>query len=126
MAFGLTMFVLLSCIVLLSLGGYDFTTQPKAASMGILKTLSSLQESAVGCRNASEPTETCIQVRDRLSKLNSSNSRFFLTSRGALIGVDFSNRVLVLLEPSAIESESRWTCTVTPAQAAPAACVGLK
>lgn len=107
------------------LAGCDFISEPKESSMELIQTLSSVQDSAARCGKFKDSTADCIAVRDQLLKLNTDHLKYFLTDRGALIGTDFSKRVLVVLEP-ADESGSKWTCSVAPADVAPVACAGLK
>jgi hypothetical protein len=93
----------------------------------MVQQLSGLQGPSASCRGAdSTQPGDCKLVYEQLAKLGSGNKVYYRSGRGSLVGVDFAARVIVILEPVANSVGAQWKCSVSPSEAAPAACDVLR
>ena len=67
----------------------------------------------------------CQTVRDLMPVSRSPDTVYFVTDLGALVGIDYANRVTVVLIPRVVGAELNWRCVGSPSEAIPNLCSGV-
>jgi len=107
----------------LSLVGCNNAPGPKFSSTEMIQQLSGVREPSIRCHVAENADAAeCKLVRERLAKVATGDKFYYLSGGGSLIGIDFADRVVVILEPVANSAGVQWKCSVSPLEANPKAC----
>lgn len=110
-----------------SMVGCNNTPGPKFSSTELVQRLSGMQELSSKCQAADNAEAAdCKLVHEQLAKLGTGNKVYYRSGQGSLIGVDFSAHVIVVLESVGNGTSAQWKCSVSPSEAAPAACDVLR
>ncbi len=108
------------------LGG-DTISGPKASFLTMTQALSTATDLAQKCwSEQSLAVPRCSAARAALPKSSSTNLHYFTAEYGALVGVDYENRVVVILTPKVEEGRLVWHCAGSPREVLAKACVALE
>lgn len=101
----------------------DTISKPSAAFLAMTQALSSAREVASKCWNDRRlAVLACDAVKEQLPKQQSVDVLYFVSDQGALIGIDYANRVVVVLTPHVETGELKWHCAGSPADAVSKLC----
>lgn len=96
----------------------DTVPDAKASFMAMTQALSPARASASKCWSERRVVGLdCDDVKDRMPTPPSSDVAYLVTAQGVLIGIDYSNRVIVVLTPRVDGNELKWHCAGSPPEA---------
>jgi len=122
---GLGFSVVLLTVAWMSLRS-DTLSDTRASFMTMLQALSAARESASKCWSDRHiAVVDCEAVKRLMPTPPSSEVAYMVTDQGVLVGIDYSNRVTVLLTPRVDGSELNWRCAGTPSEAITKLCNDL-
>ncbi len=98
----------------------------KFALMELLKVLSEHDNAIDDCWNINKTAPNNCNKLDHIFPIVEENRYYFSTSDKSLIGVDFKEKVVVMLTPTVIEDSLVWKCTGMPSDALPMACQAIR
>lgn len=92
----------------------DTVSAEKSSSITLIQTLSPARISLSKCLENAQKATSCIVAAAELLPHPDASKQYLLTQQGEFIGVDYSDRVIVILTPLTSTGEVRWQCAVTP------------
>ena len=101
----------------------DTIARPSASFMTMTQALSPAMEVARKCWAEQHLGVTgCGAIKANLPMSPSTNTRYFVTNQGALIGVDHASGVIVVLTPRIDGGKLSWQCAGSPPEVLTKAC----
>lgn len=105
----------------------DTLSNEKMSFIAMTQALSPARESASKCwREQQTSVVDCDSVRNLIPVSSSSDLAYLITDQGVLMGIDYSNRVTVLLTPRIDGLELNWRCEGSPSEAISKLCRPLQ
>lgn len=116
----------LSFIVAWAMLGSDTLPKSKASFFAMTQALSPAREAASKCWSEGHVVAAnCNTMKDRMPVPPSPDVAYLVTDQGAVMGIDYPNRVVVMLTSHADGNELKWHCTGIPSEALPKLCSEL-
>lgn len=90
----------------------------------LLNKLNNPEVISSGCKfELKEEIFKCVQLSERLDKLKGEDEEIFVTGDGELVGVNFRDRVVVVLRPRRLPAGTiEFSCATWPKRVAPLGC----
>jgi hypothetical protein len=104
----------------------DTIAKPSAAFLTMTQALSPARAVATKCWNEKRSVVVgCNAIKEHLPIQPTGEVLYFATDQGALIGIDYANRVVVVLTPHVEAGELTWHCIGSPPDAVATSCSRL-
>lgn len=104
----------------------DTLPKSKALFLAMTQALSPAREAANKCWSEGHvAVANCKTMRDRMPVPPSPDVAYLVTDQGVVMGIDYPNRVVVVLTSYADGSELKWHCAGAPLEALPKLCSDL-
>jgi hypothetical protein len=103
----------------------DTISRPSAAFLALIQTLSPAREVIAKCWVEQGQANGCAGIKDHLPKSISGETVYLVTDQKTLIGIDYLNRVVVVLTPRIESGNITWICRGAPTKALAKSCIAL-
>jgi hypothetical protein len=101
----------------------DTIPKQSAAFISITQRLSQARETIAACWKEKDfQLSNCKTLKEQLPKPKSEDEFFLVSEQGALVGIDFVSRVIVVLTPAFDGVNLKWHCSGSPSYAITKSC----